>query len=198
MPAPNDLVTLAQAYGWLGIAQGTDDTNLQLAISAYSQLIADFCSRSIVLATFSEIYDGRDMPRLMLRNYPIVAVTSLSIYGVAQSLATSPYGPGYTFANRSVDLQGGAVFTRGLGNIAISYQAGFATIPADIQMACLDWLKASYLTRTQQTGLVSHRAGDTEEKFAPGGAVTTLKDSVVPMPATVFATLSQYQNNVPV
>ena len=197
MAGQNDLVTLAQAYAWLGITPGSDDANLQLAISAYSQLIADFCSRTLVSASFSEVYDGRDKPRLVLRNYPIISVSSLSIYGIPQSLATSPYGPGYTYSGRCVDLQGGDVFTRGLGNIAITYQAGFTTIPADIQMACLDWMKASYLSRTNNPALASHRAGDTEEKFEPGGAVTKLASSVVPMPPTVFATLSQYQNVVP-
>lgn len=194
---PNDLVTLAQAYAWLSITPGTDDTNLQLAISAYSQLITDFCSRPFVLTTFNEVYDGRDMPRLILRNYPVTQVTSLTIFGTPQVAATSAYGPGYVFNGRILDLLGGDVFTRGQQNVAITYQAGFASIPYNVQMACLDWLKASYLTRSRETGLVSQRAGDTEEKFEPGGAVTKLANSTVPMPATVFATLSQLLDVVP-
>jgi hypothetical protein len=194
---PNDLVTLAQAYAWLSVASGTDDANMQLAVSAYSQLITDFCSRPFVLTTFNEVYDGRDMPRLVLRNYPVTTISSLSIFGIPQVAATSVYGPGYIFNNRTLDLLGGDVFTRGMENVAITYQAGFATIPFNIQMACLDWLKSSYMARTRDLALASHRAGDTEEKFEPGGAVTKLGSSTVPMPATVFATLSQYLDFVP-
>jgi len=194
---PNDLVTIAQAYAWLGIPSGTDDVNLQLAVSAYSQLITDFCSRPFVLTTFNEVYDGRDMPRLILRNYPVTQVTSLTIFGIPQLAATSAYGPGYVFNGRIVDLLGGDVFTRGQQNVAITYQAGFASIPFDVQMACLDWLKSSYMARTRDLTLISQRAGDTEEKFEPGGAITKLGSSVVPMPATVYATLSQYLDFVP-
>ncbi|NTF67968.1 hypothetical protein [Rhizobium rhizogenes] len=195
---PNDLVTLDQAYAWLGITPGSDDVNLQLAISAYSQLISTWCSRAFVVSSFSEVYDGRDNARLMVKNYPISAVASLAINGIPVLQATSTFGPGFLFNKRSVDLMGGAIFYRGLENIAITYTAGYDPIPYDLQMACLDWMKASYLSADRDPSLSSRRAGDTEEKYSAGGAVTVLNGESAPMPATVYAVLSQYRNNLPV
>lgn len=194
----NDLITLAQAYAWLGITNGSDDANLQLAITAYSQLIADWCSRTFVATNFNEVYDGHDSRRLMLRNYPINSVSSLSINGRALCAVTTICDPGYKFSGRSVDLFGGMMFCRGLENIAISYNAGFVAIPADLQMACLDWMKAGYLSRQRDSGLAAQQAGDHAEKYLPGGAVTILGTETAPMPASVYAVLSQYRNTLPV
>ncbi|OCJ12475.1 hypothetical protein A6U86_05485 [Rhizobium sp. AC27/96] len=196
---PNDLVTLAQAYAWLQVLPGSDDTNLQFAISAYSQLIADWCSRTFVVSTFSEVYDGHDNARMMIRNYPIISVASLAINDLAVNPATSTFGPGYTFKNRSVDLMGGAIFYRGLSNVAITYTAGLNPIPIDLQMACLEWMKVAYNeNRDRDPNVVSQRAGDTEQKYQAGGSVTILPGEAAAMPASVYAVLSQYRNTLPV
>lgn len=194
----NDLITLAQAYAWLGIPVNTDDANLQFAISAYSQLIATWCSRNFVSATYNEVYDGHGGGRLMVRNWPITAVSSLSVDGQAITSAISPINVGYRFADRSVVLSWDQQFCRGLQNIAISYTAGYNPIPLDLQMACMEWMKSTYLARTRDSGVTSQRAGDTEQKFASGGAITVLLGEAAPMPANVYAILSQYRNNLPV
>lgn len=196
--APYDLVTLATAKAWLGITSITDDANIQFAISAYSQLIASWCSRNFVSASYSDVYDGHGGARLMTKNWPITAVSSLSVDGRAITAATSVLGAGYQFNDRSVILNGCDQFCRGLQNIQISYTAGFVTIPMDLQMACLEWMKSAYLSRMRDDGIISRRAGDTEEKYSAGGAITILNGEAAPMPASVYAVLSQYRNNLPV
>lgn len=196
--APYDLVTLAQAKGWLGITTTTDDPNIQFAISAYSQLIASWCSRNFVSASYSDVYDGHGGSRLMTQNWPITAVSALSVDGQVITAATSVLSAGYQFNNRSVILNGCDQFCRGLQNIQISYTAGFVPIPMDLQMACLDWMKASYLSKNRDPSITSQRAGDTEQKYSAGGAITMLNGESAPMPATVYAVLSQYRNNLPV
>jgi hypothetical protein len=197
---PIDLVTIAQAYAWLGITPFSDDINMQFAVSAYSQLIASWCSRNFVSASYTEVYDGHNSPTLLLRNYPVTAVSSLSIDGVAITPAgAAPFGDGYTFDNvRTVAMQGCSQFNRGLQNISISYTAGYVTIPFDLQMACLNWLKSAYLARTRDGNVTSQRAGDTEQKYQAGGAVMALAGTIVPMPPDVYAVLSQYRDNLPV
>jgi len=194
--AAGDLVTLTQAYAWLGITAGSDDTNLQFAISAYSQLISTWCSRNFAQASYSEVYDGHGGSRLMVRNWPITAVSALSINGQSVSLANGPLGSGYLFNDRSVVMNDCNQFWRGFQNIAISYTAGFNPIPMDLQLACLEWMKATYLLRSEPLTVTSRRAGDTEEKYAI--PVTMLLGESAPMPPTVFAVLSQYRDTLPV
>jgi hypothetical protein len=194
---PNDLVTLAQAYAWLGIPPDTDDINLQFAISAYSQLIANWCSRNFVSASYSEVYDGHGGRRLMTKNWPITAVASLSVNGQAIAVATGVPGAGYSFNDRSVFLGSCDQYWRGLGNISISYTAGYSPVPLDLQMACLEWMKATYLNRQDAQEVASRRAGDTEEKYL--SPITALASGqAAPMPPAVFAVLSQYRNVLPV
>jgi len=79
------------------------------------------------------------------------------------------------------------------------YTAGLDPIPMDLQMACLEWLKVAYNdNRDRDPSVVSQRAGDTEQKFQAGGVVTILPGETAPMPASVFAVLSQYRNTLPV
>jgi len=198
MPAgPNDLVTLAQAYAWLNITPGTDDADLQAAITEVSQLIATWCSRNFVQASYSETYSGRGSQILTLRNWPVTAVASLSIDGTTISARSGPLGNGYASdGERQIGLNG-YCFTRGFQNISIAYTAGYATIPADLQMACLEWLKEVYLSSDRPSDVQMERAGDHEVRYLAGGAVFTTKSEVAPMPATVFAVLSQYRDVVP-
>jgi hypothetical protein len=98
---------------------------------------------------YSETYDGNGNDRLFLRNWPILSVASLSISGVAASQSTSAAMPGFQIdaSGRSLSFQGagggawlsgsrclfgaGAAsrFARGVGNVQVTYTAGFAEQP---------------------------------------------------------------------
>ena len=117
----------------------------------YSQSpFADVCD-------WSEVYDGNGTWRLFLRNYPVTAVSSLNVNGVVIGASSGVGAPGYVIdaTGKSVSLRlgGGATgtfsfnsypgvgyvpggfFTKGIQNVAISYSAGFAETPFDIQWA---------------------------------------------------------------
>lgn len=192
-----DLVSAATAASWIGVP---NDANLQFAVSAISQLMADWCNRVFTATDLVEVYDGPGGTRMITRNYPIISIASLSVNGLAQVVSPGFGKIGYTSdGNRIIDLTG-TCFDRGRQNVALSYRAGYATIPMDLQLACLNWVKDQILSRDRDGSIVSHRAGDTEEKFAAGGAVTNAGDGtgLVPMPASVFAVLTNYRNVVPV
>ncbi|GEP00652.1 hypothetical protein [Methylobacterium haplocladii] len=196
-PGPADLTTLAVAYGYLGIPAGTDDVGLQLAISAVSERIATWCSRSFVLTEHTETYDGSGNPRLLMRNFPITAIASLEIEGRPVSARSNPHGPGYVHdGRRTLDVYG-YTFPRGRQNVSVTYTAGYARIPADLVMACLDWLKTGYLAQDRPADLVARKAGDHEERFAALGGVVRMGGKSIPMPPSVYAVLSQYQDTLP-
>lgn len=190
------LVDYDKAAAWMGVAH---DANLELAIDAYSALIAEWLGRVIAATDLVETYDGPGRGRLITRNYPIISITSLSVNGQAMVARPAWGQPGYsTDGNRVIDLAG-FFFNRDSGNVTLSYRAGYEIIPADLQMACMEWAKAGLLARDIDPGQQSIRAGDTEiKRVAGGGFFDSAGDGLVPMTASVYAILQNYRNMVPV
>lgn len=196
-PGAGDLTTLAAAYGYLRLTAGSDDVALQLAITAVSQRIAAWCSRSFVPTDHDELYDGTGNPRLILRNFPIISIATVEVDGLAIAPRSVPHGSGYgSDRRRTLDVYG-RTFPRGRHNVRVVYRAGFDPIPADLQFACLEWLKTGYLSQDRPADLIARRAADHEERYASTGSVVTIGGKSVPMPAGIYAVLSQYQDNVP-
>lgn len=197
-----DLTDVATARAWLQLpklAAGASDPVLQLAITAVSQRIASWCSRTFVPAAASEIYDGVGSGLLCLRRFPIVSLDGVTLDGRALPLSqagTLAYGVTHD-GRRTLSFQGGA-FARGRQNIVVSYTAGLDPLPADLTMACLDWVAAGYLARGRSPDVIERKDGDSSEKYAAAGATVTIAGRTVPMPASVYATLSQYQDTLPV
>lgn len=76
--SPADLITLARAKQNLpSVTDTSQDTNLQTLITAASRQIARYCRREFVQTDFDELYNGAGDRRLMLRNYPLLSVSSV-------------------------------------------------------------------------------------------------------------------------
>ena len=74
------LTTLTNLKTWLGTPNATDDALLTRLISAASAFIESWLNRTISIQTYNEKYDGTGQDTLMLSNYPIVSLSSISIY----------------------------------------------------------------------------------------------------------------------
>jgi hypothetical protein len=128
------LTSLANAKAWLGIATSTDDVLLSRLIAGASGLILGFLNRDTLLSTTrSETHSGIGSDRLMLRQWPVTAVASLSIDGVAIPESTSPQAVGWTCdlwdgvgpGGPSLLWLRGYRFTRGARNIVAGYTGGY-------------------------------------------------------------------------
>lgn len=192
--SPIDLVTLADARGWLDIPAGSDDVNVQRAITAVSQMIATWCSRNFVQADYTDTYDGTGGFALILRNFPVSSISAVSIDGRIVSAAAGPLDSGYALSGRRLILRG-SCFSRGQANVVVSYTAGYApdAIPADLQMACLEWLGGVYGPKDRDPSVVLRKDGGSEERYAAPEQFPLS----APMPRSVYAVLSQYRDVVP-
>ncbi|MGH9541385.1 MAG: hypothetical protein ACRD2H_05845 [Terriglobales bacterium] len=168
---PIDLCTVADVQAYLPPSTSpTNTAQIQDKITAASQYICTECAvASFASSTYtSEVYDGTGSPRLYLKNYPISAVSSLMVNGVAV-LPSSGYGsPGYQFSDIGLILMPGTVlgpstsllsfgtsmFSEGIRNVTVSYTAGFITIPSDLNQAAIE-LVAAMLTESRNVNLRS-------------------------------------------
>lgn len=206
--AAGDLATLADVKDWLGISSSdtTRDARLSRLITAASTRAVAFMGRGIAAATYTETYRGSGGVKLGLRNFPVISVTSLAIDGTAIPAASQPAsGPpsnGYIVTNLGSPIVKGALLTlygyaftdagprsNPYGNVALTYQAGYASIPGDISQAIIEFVQALDQRRSidinissesiSGVGSVSYKTGDSR------GIPDPIADALLPYVADV-------------
>ena len=179
--APDDLCTLADLKAWLPNQGNNDDVTLQSLITNASLQVLQFIDRPHILASvlgsLTETYDGNDSDRLLPRQFPIIAVTGVSIDGVAIQQSTSPTTAGFLWDSRRILLRGFR-FCRGLQNVQLSYTAGYSSVPLDLRQAAIEAFALAYRQRV--------RIG--EKSNSMSGQITIAFDmsDVPPRSMTVF------------
>jgi len=141
------LVSVDDAKVALGIEAGdtSQDDALAVQINAVSMAINNYCDRIFAVQTYrDQLRDacGSYGEPLVTRQYPIVVADEVSLL---VSEGGSPLDP----ALIEVFAETGQIFRLdatalpiawGAALVAVDYTAGFVTIPADVQAACLEWL----------------------------------------------------------
>lgn len=133
-----DLTTLAQVQALIKV-DAADTALVSALVTAVSRAIVQFCGRIALNSTqnMTDLLDGSGSDKQFLSEWPIKAVTSVSISGVAIPASPDGIRPGYTFdtnalillPNTFVGVPGSrsalAQFPRGRRNINAVYQAGY-------------------------------------------------------------------------
>lgn len=120
---------------------------------------------------------------MMFKNYPVKQIDFLKIDGVAIPPSSSGSN-GYVYDAYSFMLIG-YTFTRGYQNVELSYQAGYDSIPNEIEQACIELIALRYKER-ERIGMVSKSiAGET--------VMFSQKD----MSDAIQTTLSNYKKVIP-
>ena len=147
--------TLAGTYTGGGIV-GVSDPLLSRLISAASQYLETQLSRTIAPTTYMETRNGLGGQYMTLINIPIVSVMSVTIDGVTipprPALGTggsSSYPPGGWVNDETRLMVQGYCFNRGFQNIAVTYTAGYATVPADLEQCCIDLVGEWFIYRNR-------------------------------------------------
>ena len=195
--APDDLCVLADLKAWLNIQTTTEDTLLQNLITRGSLQMLRWMNRDhIISTTYTENRDGNDAVFMLPRNFPLISVSSLTVNGIGISAASDQVSSGFVFDARKIMLRGGSSnfyslgpyssqyeyrFTRGFQNVQIVYQAGYATVPVDLQQAAIEGFAYVYRRRTHIG----------EDSNSASGQVT-ISFSREMLPLSVQMTLLQY------
>lgn len=225
MPAsPLDLTTVASVKQWMPGVQAPDnlstDAVLQSAITAASldmlrrtgrgprnwQVATQSPYNQVV--TYTETYDGTGTPRLFLRNFPIMSVTSLSVFGTTVTASTSQASPGFVIDGtaRSIALispfsgSGGwagsyygtgrwpafglgvlARFPIGVQNITVTYTAGFNAQIITNELQTVPALPAVWAATTNYTnGSQVYAAGSVQTASLKGSVQVAASGSSTP------------------
>lgn len=184
--AAGDLVSLQDVELWLNIkAANADESILPRLITAASRYIEAWLSRIIASTVFSESRNGPGGASMLFADYPVTAISSLSVGGV--NIPASPDGiqAGYVFDVRAIYLIG-YIFAPGFQNVKITYTAGYTTIPSDLAQACIELVALRYRERG--------RIGEVSKSIQGETISYSQKD----IPASVSTILEQYKKRITV
>jgi phage gp36-like protein len=154
--SPYDLTTLAILKTYINNGS-SNDTLLQQLLTSASVAIESYCNRDFVSKAYTKTFDGSGGNALVLPDYPITAVASVTVNGQTIPAAASVTGTGYSFSENTIVLNG-YIFTRGWANITVTYTAGYTTIPDDLVQACCGTVQY-WLNDRQRGGETSRSMG---------------------------------------
>lgn len=197
-PSRSDTTWLVQplevAASWpaFGDLDPAEQTSL---IEAATDAIEQACGRSFALQTYTETYDGDNMPRLWLRNRPAGTISSVTAnnsaiasgdYTVDARLGCLWWGsPGWAGTGRQ--RQPG--WPAGVQNVTVTYTAGFATTPASVKRAAILTCRYLYDAAKSSGAYQSESLGDYSYTLAAPDAT---------LPPAVVALIAPYAVNEPV
>jgi uncharacterized phiE125 gp8 family phage protein len=184
------LTSLATVKEYLNITVGSEDNLLERLINSCTDFIESYCGRRFKIEVYvSEKYDGNSEKKLYLKNYPIILVSELKIDNIVIALAD------FKIYNNEGSLYYTAGFNKEMQNILVSYQAGYSTIPYDLEQACIKLVAGIYQSRggTAATGVKSENIGDYSVSYFGGseGAI-----SITNIPWDVEKTLIKYKKDI--
>ncbi len=153
----SDLTTLTNVKLWLTITDTAADAILTRLVSAASAFLTNWLNRQVIQATYTnEKYSGNGKTMLHLKNWPIQSVSSLIVNGVAVPASPDGLSNGYVFDDKFIYLLGAnvnsfpsGVFGKGIMNVSVTYVAGYATVPLDIEQACIELVALKFKERTR-------------------------------------------------
>jgi hypothetical protein len=136
-----DLVGATEATAYLAATGMSAPADLDKIITGVSAAMQSYASRNFVSQSYSRVLNGRGGDRVSLPDYPITAVSAVSVDGVTIQPAATPLQSGFVFSDTQVMLRGFR-FSPGVQNVAIAYTAGFAAVPADLVRAACEGVAA--------------------------------------------------------
>lgn len=158
MPNLTSLAAVREYIGMLPTVTG-DDALLSNLIARISAMAERYCNRSFLSAARTEVRYGSGSTAMVMLYTPITAVASLSIAGVAIPAAASATTPGYRIDGNALRLVG-YKFTRD-AVVEISYTAGYATVPLDVEQAVIETVMLSYRRKDHIDVTSKSLAGET-------------------------------------
>lgn len=199
-----ELTTVKNLKESLTIAESvlTHDKYLTNLIQRFSDLVERYLGRGdLTSASATEGYDALGQLYLILRRYPVTAISSITIDGTA--LAATDYKLLKNGRNGLVQRIGTAFtgeITRSYANvrwpdggdperIQITYTAGYATSPLDLEQAAIESCTLWYARRLFGAGYLSEALGSYSRSLDK----PTVNVLGSPLPIEVIAILNAYK-----
>lgn len=171
----NALCTLQELKSFMGkdVTDITKDDIYSIYINGISNQIEKIIGRKILAKDYTEKYKGTDSTELILNNYPVNSITSISYvddgvevetldeyeYDLEQEEGIIYKSTGWLLQGYSSYMSDKIDFPR--RHIKVTYNGGFQDIPADLKLVCMRYISDSFAMDNSQGGtLKSYQISD--------------------------------------
>jgi hypothetical protein len=177
----NAIVTLAQLREYVGKSPSdiAADAVMEAAVNGVSDMIERYTRRAFALRTVTdEVYNGDGSEHLVLRSVPVVSLKTPDLADLQwRTQPTEPWENVETnVAYIVIDPEHPyritlwrEFFPRGIQTVKASYKAGYASVPAEVQMVALE----AAAIKLKESGKGDGRLGRTSVSNTTGGVNTT-------------------------
>jgi hypothetical protein len=144
------------------------DTYLERLINVASQHIERYCNRRFVVTNYVEVFDGDRVNQLLLSNFPVTTISEVCVDSARvfdPSSAVTDYRLISPNILQRLDTHWGSYQQ----SVRVSYSAGFAEIPADIEDACVMLVELRYrMKNDRRLGRESQSKAGEDVTFVSG------------------------------
>jgi hypothetical protein len=193
VPTGEDLTTTARYKTYAGITVSTWDTKIGYLITAVSHAILNYCDRDSFKSTVYTLqkYNGGQKSKwyLFLRNTPITAISSVVMHQASTTDTETYSGSDFQYEaatgeiRHDPDTTTKEPFPRGWQNIAVTYTAGYASLPGDApELELCAWKALDHYFKQSETNasIKREKIGDYEYENFPTMLSLTAGFSVDP------------------
>ncbi|EKE75519.1 head-tail connector protein [Oceanibaculum indicum] len=155
-PPETALVSLAAAKAHLGVTGDDDDAAIEGLIARVSTIIITYIRRPILAGSYLEtVTTNGSQLSVALSRFPVSSITSVKLDGSTEAMDSESY---------SIDTESGLLLrvdsfglpiAWGRHSVAVTYEAGYADTPADVQHAALTLIGAEWATKGRDPSLKS-------------------------------------------
>lgn len=172
----NQLVSLDDVKAFLKVTSEDDDAILESFVNLGSAWANAYTERLLRSRVLTEYYDGDGDSELLLRQYPVSALSNLyddvlRAFGAGTAIDIA--------SNVVLDSEKGIIrlwnqavaFNAGIANVKVVYTAGYTAIPESIKEAVLLYIGNLYRRQyqDQRFGVASETIGDRTTNYASDG-----------------------------
>lgn len=144
------IITAADLREYAGLSDTVNVDLINDLIDQVDRMFSTFTGRKLAADDYSydpdsvdydqdrSVLDGNDSVEMLLPEWPVNSISALLVDDSEITARETKTGYGYTILKEIGQVRlSGYKFTEGYSNIEVSYNAGYSTIPPDIQQAAL-------------------------------------------------------------
>ena len=167
------IVTSAEVLEFLSVSASTKLTRI---INACNEFAETYCGRAFDEDSCEELIKVHPyQDKLVLTNYPLIAVTSLTdSSGSSVTILATDDGSGIVQITTSY-WEGFPVIEDTIELFTVAYSYGFSTIPGDLKLAVLDMIENRYYSG--DSNIISERLGD--RTYKKEGSIPTFSQNIL-------------------
>lgn len=174
------LTTLARLKAYFNLTVLDHDNLIEDLIDRATALFEAFTRRKLKARDYSyesdsenAKLDGNGRDTIRLPQYPVNSLSTLRISEQEIDERDSIYSCGWILEGESGILRLACyLFTEGIQNIELAYNAGYSSVPEDLEQACIE--QAAWMFKQSPAG--SALLGVSSRTFADGSVSYTVRD----------------------